>query len=195
MSKVLRIFKSMGCCTFRVAVLLLFGLGLVLPKAALCQSVIGQEYEVKAGFVYNFINYVTWPEGVFSADSDTLTLCLISKNPASDVLYRLNGKSIKGKKIEVIAYEGVSSVTQSHILFFAIQDETVIQKILHLGNGLGILSIGEVDGFVRLGGVINFFVESDRLRFKINIDAAKREGLKMSSQLLGSAQIFREEQE
>jgi hypothetical protein len=46
-----------------------------------------------------------------------------------------------------------------------------------------------------MGGVINFFVEQNRLRFKINVDAAKRAGLTMSSQLLGSAEIYREEHE
>jgi hypothetical protein len=55
------------------------------------------------------------------------------------------------------------------------------------------LTIGEIEGFTQMGGVINFFEEQNRLRFKVNIDAAKRAGLTMSSQLLGSAQIYREE--
>ena len=57
------------------------------------------------------------------------------------------------------------------------------------------MSVGEVEGFTRLGGVINFFEEDNRLRFKINLEAAKREGLKMSSQLLRSAQIVGKEEE
>jgi hypothetical protein len=75
------------------------------------------------------------------------------------------------------------------VLFFATQDTAVVEKVLGLARGLSILSIGEIDGFIALGGIINFFEESNRLRFEINLDAARREGLKMSSQLLRSAQI------
>lgn len=179
----------MDCSTCRLSVLLIFGAFFVFPKAALSQSVTGQEYEVKVGFIYNFINYVTWPEGIFADNSEPLILCLISDNPNSDVIFKLNGKSVQGRKINVIAYSGVSCVTQSHVMFFATQDKAVIQKVLNMAHGLGILTIGEVDGFTSLGGSVNFFEESNHLRFQVNINAVKHEGLKMRSQLLGSAQI------
>lgn len=183
------------CCFGRKVVLLLCGLLLLKPATLLCEPVTGPEYEVKLGFIYNFINFVTWPETAFKNDPDTLMMCFASDNPASEVLYKLDGKSIKGRKIKVTAYEEETCLAQSHILFFATRDKAFIQKVLDLTKGRSILTIGEIDGFTHMGGTINFFKESNRLRFKVNIDAARRNALKMSSQLLVSAQIVKEEHE
>ena len=187
--------KSIGSCARWAAVALLLCLFLLRPPAVLGEPVIGPEYEVKLGFLYNFANFVTWPQASFEKDPDTLILCFASDSPSSEVLYKLDGKSIKGRKLKVIAYQEGTCVEQSHILFFATRDKAFIQQALDLAAGRNILTIGEVEGFARMGGIINFFEEHNRLRFKINIDAARRAGLKMSSQLLGSAQIVKEEQE
>jgi hypothetical protein len=189
MTRLSHLLKTSNACLLSAIVLTLVVGSLGFPMSAACQSVTGQEYNVKIGFIYNFINFVSWPDGVFDDPSQPITLCLISNEAPSEVLYKLDGKSVKGRRIQVVPYNGGLCLPQSHVLFFATQDVTLIQKVLGLAHGLGILSIGEVEGFIRLGGVINFFQESNRLRFKINVEAAKREGLKMSSQLLRSAKI------
>ncbi|MGD8847647.1 MAG: YfiR family protein [Desulfobacteraceae bacterium] len=195
MAKANTIGEFIESCICRTAlfVFLLCGLFLCDPTRALCDPVTGPEYEVKLGFIYNFINFVTWPETAFKSGSDALTLCLASDNPFSEVLYKLDGKTIKGKTLNVIDYQEETCLEQSHILFFATQDRALIEQILNLIKGRSILTIGETEGFTRMGGTINFFKERNRLRFKINIDAARRNSLKMSSQLLGSAKIVREE--
>jgi hypothetical protein len=47
-----------------------------------------------------------------------------------------------------------------------------------------VLTVGETEGFAARGGIINFYIEGNRVRFEINPDAAHRSGLKISSQLL-----------
>ena len=184
--------KSAPSCVRRIAIALLSVLIFIGPATALCDTVIGSEYEVKLGFIYNFINFVTWPETIFKSNSDPLVMCIASDSPSSEVLYRLDGKSTKRRRIKVIAYQEEICLTQSHTLFFATQDKAFIQQVLDRIKGLSILTIGEVDGFTRMGGAINFFEEHNRLRFRVNIDAVKRNTLKMSSQLLVSAQIVTE---
>lgn len=163
--------------------------------AVLAEPVMGPEYDVKIGFIYNFAGFVTWPPSAFEKNPDTLVLCFASDHASNDVFFKLNGKMIHDRKIKVIPYQDSTSLEESHILFFATQNKIFIQDVLELARGQGILTIGEVDGFIRMGGVINFFQERNRLRFKVNIDAVRREGLKMSSQLLGSARIIRDDME
>jgi hypothetical protein len=184
--------KSVPSSVRWTAIALLSVLFYIWPATALCDPVTGSEYEVKLGFIYNFINFVTWPETIFKSNSDPLIMCIASDNPSSEVLFKLDGKRIKQRKIKVIAYQEGICLTRSHALFFATQDKASIQQVLDRIKGLSILTIGEVDGFTRMGGVINFFEERNRLRFRVNIDAVKRNALKMSSQLLVSAQIFTE---
>lgn len=165
------------------------------PAILFCEPVVGSEYEVKLGFIYNFLYFVTWPQAAFEGHPDLLIFCFSSTNPTSDALYKLDGKSIKGREIKVVPYQDGACIEQSNVLFFATQDTKRIQQALELTEGLSILTIGEVEGFTRMGGVINFFEERNRLRFQVNIDAARRSELRMSSQLLGSAQIVNEDPE
>ena len=185
---------TIACCMRQAALLLLACLWLLPLYSGWCDSVTGQEYEVKAGFIYNFAKFVTWPPQAYDKAPGLLVLCFASHDPAVDVFYKLDGKLIRGRKIKVIAYNGEACLEQSQILFLATQDKAFIQQVLGLVKGRSILTIGEVEGFTQWGGIINFFQANNRLRFQINIDAARREGLRMSSQLLGSAQIVREGQ-
>ena len=191
-----RIFDNVHAivsCAWHIAVTLLCVTFLFQP-AAWGGAVTGTEYNVKAGFIYNFANFVTWPPNSFADSPGELILCLVSDDPDSDVLFNLDGKTVKGRKIKVMAYQE-SCLDKSHILYFATQDRATIRKILDRAKLHSILTIGEVDGFTRMGGVINFFNENNRLRFKVNVDAAKRQGLKLSSQILLSAQIVHGEDE
>jgi hypothetical protein len=52
-----------------------------------------------------------------------------------------------------------------------------------------VLTVGEMTEFAERGGVICFKVEQDRIRLEINVAAAERSRLRISSQLLKLARI------
>ena len=54
-------------------------------------------------------------------------------------------------------------------------------------------SVSDCARFARLGGVANFFVEDGRLRFAVNVDAARRASLHISSRMLMLATIVKDE--
>jgi hypothetical protein len=51
------------------------------------------------------------------------------------------------------------------------------------------LTVGESAGFLPLGGMINFVLEQDRVRFEVNLAAAEQHHLKLSSKLLAVARV------
>lgn len=59
-------------------------------------------------------------------------------------------------------------------------------------SGMEILTVSESREFPRLGGIINFYVEQQRVRFEIAIAAADRAGLKLSSKLLSLGRLVRD---
>ena len=181
-----------GSCAQWVAVALIGFLILMQPVGARGGTVTGREYDVKIGFIYNFAKFVTWPQEVVDRDPTLMVICYVADDPSIKVFQKLEGKAIRDRVIKVIAFQDETSIAQSQIIFFATQNKDLIQKILEQAKGRGILTIGETEGFTQWGGVINFFEELNRLRFKVNLAAARREGLKMSSQILVSAQIVEE---
>ena len=70
------------------------------------------------------------------------------------------------------------------------QQETHLTTLLAEAiNDGSIVTVSEMDQFAQHGGIINFYLDGNKIRFEINVDAAQRKGLKVSSQLLRRAKI------
>jgi hypothetical protein len=67
-----------------------------------------------------------------------------------------------------------------------------LKEILEEIRNWNILTVGDMKNFARAGGVIQFIIEEDRVHFIINIDAADRAELRVSSKLLRLSHILRE---
>jgi hypothetical protein len=59
-----------------------------------------------------------------------------------------------------------------------------VAAILAFLNGAPILTVGETDDFIQQGGMIGFCLQGKKIRFDINLNAAQRANLKISSRLL-----------
>lgn len=80
-----------------------------------------------------------------------------------------------------------------HALFIASDRPDFIHAGIEKHRGPHVLIMGEAPGALRLGVMINFIIREDRLRFEVNPDAVAEAGLRLSSQLLMSASIYRPE--
>jgi len=76
-----------------------------------------------------------------------------------------------------------------HVLFISQPDTETLKQALERVRGLPVLTVSESSDFLRLGGMINFVVEQDRVRFEINLEAAEQHHLKLSSKLLAVARV------
>lgn len=157
------------------------------------QTLFGPEYHVKAAFIYNFAKFVEWPQDKFDNNNDPVILCISSNNPQINVFFSLNNKTVGGKKMAVRKCEDLEDIKDCHILFLDSTDKEFIRENLKSVKEHSILTVGHIKGFTQMGGIINFFTVEDRLKFEVNLDAAKRSGLKLGSQLLMSAEIVTQE--
>ncbi len=176
--------------TFRLITVVLVGIS--LGRAAHGQEL--DEYQVKAAFLYNFAKFVEWPSETFKTSHDPILVCVLGPNPFGGALENaIRGKSIDGR---ALAFRHVSSAEQAnacHILFIGSAEGKRFRSLCGSLRPAGILTVGEEQGFATGGGVINFKLEGGRVRFEINVDAAEREQLQISSKLLSLAQIVKTE--
>ena len=75
------------------------------------------------------------------------------------------------------------------VLFIAVSESGNIRQILDGIEGSTVLTIGDTEGYAEQGVMVNFYLEDNMVRIEINIDAARRAGLNISSQLLKLARI------
>ncbi len=103
----------------------------------------------------------------------------------------MSGKLLEGRGFSVHRIEDLEPNCDCQILFVPAAQYKRFRQAAGGLRASGVLTVGETPGFAAQGGVINFKLEGDRLRFEINIDAAERERLRISSKLLSLAEIVR----
>jgi hypothetical protein len=174
------------------AVLLLAAWPARLPAFAQPQA---QPVEkVKAAFVYKFVAYVEWPEEVFDKDSP-LRIGVLGNERLGDALAEItDGKTVHDKKIEVESSEIAEDLFDCQIVFVHHEDKDTMREYLKRYEEANILTIGDIDNFTRSGGVIKLIESDRRLAIEINVSAAERARLKISSKLLDLATVVNDEQ-
>ena len=144
-----------------------------------------REYRLKAAFLYNFAKFVEWPAEALSDEKATFILGVLGENdPFGPALESIRGKTVRGKILTIKRFEGLQDLAACHILFIASSEKEQLEEALEFLEGSSVLTVGEMERFAEMGGIINFVVKKNRLRFEINLDAGRRAGLEISSQLL-----------
>ncbi len=150
------------------------------------------EYQVKAAFLYNFTQFVTWPAATPGGSGD-FTIGILGPDPFGDALDRAaRGKSVGSRKLVVRRFRGLDDLEPCEVLFVSSSDPIPVRSILDKVKGTPMLTVGETSGFTRQGGVIGFYIEGSKVRFEINVDAASRAGLQISSRMLSLAKLIRD---
>ena len=166
--------------------LLLLAVGPAFPQ----DSPPGQptEYELKAAFLYNFAKFVEWPAGAFANESSPLAIGIIGANPFGETLERtVRNKSIGGHPLVVRPSVAPEEWKHCQILFVSSSEGRRLWEILEDLRGAPVLTVGESGHFIDNGGMIDFVIEGQKIRFEINRHAASAAGLKISSKLLSLA--------
>jgi hypothetical protein len=163
-------------------------IGLGLLACAAGESQTADEYQVKAAFLFNFARFVDWPPQTFKHPGDPMSICVLGANPFGHALDEaVSGKSIEGRKFVVRQVADIVQAGNCQILFITAREKKVLQNAALVG----VLTVGESEGFTAGGGVIGFKLESGKVRLEINVDAAEQRKLRISSKLLSLAQIVK----
>jgi len=156
-------------------------------------SSVSSEYLIKAGFIYNFANLVQWPSNAFTQPDSPIVIGILGEDPFGTVLDRvLAGKKVNGRTFLVKRLKSVSDLKECHIVFVSSSEIAHLAEAIHLVKGMPILTIGEIPGFAKRGGIINLFLEDNKVHFEVNVEAAKEADLNISSRLLALARIVQE---
>jgi hypothetical protein len=176
--------------SFRRIVSLLIG-GLL----ALATTIEGQnpgEYAVKAAFLLNFTRFTDWPPSAFESEAAPLVLCIVGADPFGPTLERVEGKSAKGHSIRVERNSSPEMLRRCHVAFISDSERSRVDQLLKTTQKITVLTVSDIDRFARRGGVIGLVLEGGMVRFEVNVKAAERAQLKLSSNLLRLASIVRE---
>ena len=175
-----------GRCRFRAWLLSSIASLAFLWDVAYAQA--PSEYQVKAAFLYNFAKFIEWPPASFPNQSAAFQICVFGPDPFGGELQDITrNKMVNGHQFQVSQVEDLERARTCQILFVSSSEKTPVKQILDGLHGSSVLTVGDRQGFAERGGMINFLLEDDRVRFEVNQKAAEEAGLKLSSQLLSVA--------
>ena len=148
---------------------------------------------LKAAFLFNFVNFIEWPADVL-APGQPLSLCVVGDTAVADALEQtIKGRSIDNHALTLSVMKATDTpVLQCHLVYVGGSDAKRLDQILFALIGTSIFSVGDGDRFAETGGVAQLIVENGRVRFAVNMDAARRAHLKISSKLLSLATILKD---
>jgi hypothetical protein len=149
---------------------------------------------VTSAFLYNFAKFTEWPADAL-APGQRIALCVIGANAVADALEQtIKGHTIEGHELTVEMVKPDGSVRSCHVLYASGLDEKRSLQLIETLKAAPVLTASDADRFAELGGVAQLILEGGRMRFVINVTAAQRARLQLSSKLLSLARIVRDEQ-
>lgn len=147
-------------------------------------SASASEYQVKAVFLFNFAKFVAWPPNSFPDANTPFVIGVLGQDPFGSYLDdTVRGERINNRQLLVRHYNNPAEINNCHVLFISRSESNRLDQIVAALKHRTLLIVTDADG--GKGGVmIRFITEGNRIRFKIDAEAAKAANLTISSKLL-----------
>lgn len=148
------------------------------------------EYEVKAGFMYNFPKFIEWPVITLSGANKVITLCVVGTDPFGKTLGAIDNKIVQNRRLEVKYTARSKDLNMCSMLFISGSEKESLPQILEILKGTATLTIGDTRGYAQQGVMINFVIEQNKVGFEINTESARQAKFTISSKLLKLAKTI-----
>ena len=161
--------------------------------SGICHAQIFNEYQVKAAFLYSFAKFVEWPPQTYpDHTAAAVTICILGQDPFGSFLNdAVRGKMVGERPLAVYRLANLREAGECQILFIAASERSRMPAVLASVSNPGLLTVGDTPEFASQGGIIGLQRDGDRIRLQVNLPAAEKAKLRISSRVLSLATIVR----
>ena len=153
------------------------------------------EYKIKAGYLYNFTKFISWPEN----KSTTFNLCILGEDPFGLIINPIEKRTVHNKPIRLYRYQTVSEIKHCHIVYLGESEdkwgnsELSFSGVLTISSLEKTLTVSDSRQITQAGGMISFFLKEGKVKLLVNLQALRKSGLEVSAKLLEVAEIYQGE--
>lgn len=164
-------------------------LGMKSPRQSEPES---RAIQVKAVFLYNFTQFVEWPESAFNDSNAPFVIGVLGKNTFGTYLNDVvESEKVKGHPITLKYFTGITPDIDECEILFIDKSFPAIEQAVKNTKGKSILTVSDGEHFLKQSGILRFYIEDGKLRIEINQEASSGSGLEISSKLLRIATIYK----
>jgi hypothetical protein len=147
------------------------------------------EHQVKAAFLFQFLSYVEWPASSFDDPGSPFVIGVMGSDEVfADLRQIVPGRSAQGRRVEVRRIDGNRSLAGVHMLFVGVAETSSLPD---LARTKGVLVVGEAEGALDRGAMVNLLRVGDNVRFQVSPENAERSELRISSRMMAVAQFVK----
>lgn len=149
------------------------------------------ENKIKSVFIYKLSKYIRWDE------LDKIPLvCFYGERKVRDNSVAWNLDELIGNKdnevLKVKEIRSIRNIKNCDMVFVGFDGEDVLNDIFSIVNGDPIVTISEITGFARRGGMFEFvYDENDKIKIQLNYNNSKRQKVKINAALLEMIKIVK----
>jgi hypothetical protein len=169
---------------------MLLGLLCVFAAGAQCQPK-PTEYDVKAAYLFNFAKFIKWKT---PAAEGSFAICVLGTDPFGEALDRtVAGEKIEGRNVSAKRIRTATEAAGCSIIYVSSSERSRFRALLPQLSATSALTVSDLPNFTDHGGMIQFVLQEDRVRFQVNLAATEKAGLTVSSELLRVATAVKRE--
>jgi hypothetical protein len=143
---------------------------------------------IDAAFVFNFAKFTEWPRDAFANGSSPITVCFLGAEEIRASFESISGgKDLNGRPVLVRDVKSGPDVLDCRVVYMDSPNGAVMSAALRNARLGSSLAIGTSPDFLARGGMVRLLVENNRMRFDVNVGAANRAKVHLSSKLLALA--------
>lgn len=164
---------------------LLLGIGLSCASPLRAQAT-DIAYQIKASYIYNFLQFVRFPQEALQSDG-TLSVCILGEDRFGHALDAIDGSTTPQGQVRVRRlghYAQDMPLASCNVLYLIDSERQGATAILSKIDQAQVLTIGEFSPFIRHGGLIELFQQRDVIRFRINQGLLSKTNFKIDAQLI-----------
>ena len=154
---------------------------LCLRQSSLAQAHKPSREDVQSVYLFDFAHFVRWP----AANGSAFQICIAGRGIDPDTLRRvIASEKVDGRPVVARIVNRPSEIKDCEILFIGQGTEEGTKSLLDASAGKAILTVSDIPDFLRNGGMIQFVLTDNRVRFSIDLASVNRNSLSVSSELL-----------
>jgi hypothetical protein len=142
------------------------------------------EYDVEAAYLFNFSKFITWPADR-GPHGGSILICVLGDDPFGPILDKtVTGEKVDGKTVVDRRITRFEEATGCSILYISTSEASRLNRVLLAVKDAPVLTVSDLPDFLDRGGMIQFVLRDNRVRFAVNLGPTQHDGLTLSSELL-----------
>jgi hypothetical protein len=143
------------------------------------------EYDAKAAYLFNFGRFMRLSGESGALHRTEFEICILGRDPIGHVLDDMTAnESIDHRAVRVRRTADALGAKECDVVYISAQEDAGIDADLSALSKADVLTVSDAPDFLKRGGMIQFVMQGDRVRFAVNLDAVSRTHLVLSSELL-----------